>query len=131
MSNYKTVYSQSLRLHLVPLQKPMITPPIKNNGIRMDRAFGLTDDQIAKMKPAVNLSEPEEAIHDNQSLSEDQKKTQFEALHNERQNSFKSILTATQISKLDQMKMNHGDGKEKMKSDGWKEKEKVKTAKKK
>ena len=76
---------QLLRLHLLPLLKPMKTPPRVN------------------------------AIYDNQSLSDAQKKTQFEALHQERRNSFKKFLSAEQIAKMDQMKMNHGDGKEKVK----------------
>ncbi|MEO5783116.1 MAG: hypothetical protein ABIQ07_07590 [Ginsengibacter sp.] len=97
----------------------------------MKTELGLTDAQLAKMKAgSESFRIRAKAIHDNTSLSADQKKTQFEALHKERENSYKSFLTAEQIAKMDQMKMNHGEGKQKMKGDGWKEKEKVKRAKK-
>ena len=77
----------------------------------MKTELGLTDDQLAKMKAgSESFRTRGKAIHDNQSLSEDQKKAQFEA-------------------KMDQMKMNHGDGKEKMNGDGWKEKRKSKNGK--
>ena len=46
-------------------------------------------------------------------------------------NSFKSFLTADQIAKLDHMKMNHEEGKEKSKGDGWKEKRKSEDGKEK
>ncbi len=95
-------------------------------GDRMDymkTELGLTDDQLAKMKAgSESFRTRAKAIHDNQSLSEDQKKLQFEALQQERMNSFKSFLTAEQIAKMDKMKMNHSDRIEKMKGEGWKEK---------
>jgi Spy/CpxP family protein refolding chaperone len=91
----------------------------------MKTELGLTDDQVAKMKEgSESFRTRAKAIRENQSLSDNQRKEQFEALQKERMNSFKSYLTAEQIAKLDQMKMNHGDGKEKMKGDGWKEKKK-------
>ncbi len=98
----------------------------------MKTELGLTDDQLAKMKAgSESFRTRAKAIHDNQSLSQDQKKTQFEALHKERENSFKSFLTAEQIAKMGQMKMNHGEGKQKMKGDGWKEKRKSEDGKEK
>lgn len=98
----------------------------------MKSELGLTDEQMAKMKEgSESFRTKAKAIHENQALSDDQKKAQFEALQKERQNSFKSFLTAEQIAKLDQMKMNHGDGKEKNKGDGWKEKKKSEDGKEK
>ena len=112
----------------------------KMQGDRMHRGriehmkteLGLTDEQIAKMKAGSETFKTRaKAIHDNKSLSDDLKKAQFEALHQERQHSFKSFLTAEQIAKMDQMKKSHGDGKEKMKGDGWKEKRKSEDGKEK
>ena len=99
---------------------------------QMKKELGLTDDQLAKMKAgSESFRTRAMAIRENQSLSQDQKKAQLEALQKERANSFKSFLTAEQIAKMDQMKMNHGDGKEKMKGDGWKEKRKSENGKEK
>ncbi|HEY8689972.1 MAG TPA: hypothetical protein VIM07_12115 [Chitinophagaceae bacterium] len=99
---------------------------MKMQGGRMEHIkteLGLTDDQLAKMKAgSESFRTRAMAIRNNQSLSQDQKKTQLGALQKDRQNSFKSFLTAEQIAKLDKMKMNHGDGKEKNKGDGWKKK---------
>ena len=76
----------------------------------MKSELGLSDDQVAKMKEgSESFRTRAKAIRENQSLSDDQKKAQFEALQKERMNSYKSFLTADQIAKLDQMKMNHGD----------------------
>jgi hypothetical protein len=71
------------------------------------------------------------AIRNNESLSADQKRSQFESLQKEREASMKSYLTADQIAKLDQLKAKHGDfknkdWKEKRKSSDGKEKVKVK-----
>lgn len=98
----------------------------------MKTELGLTDEQMAKMKEGGETFRTRaKAIHDNLSLSDDQKKAQFDALQNERQNSFKSFLTAEQISKMDQMKKSHDNRKEKMKGDGWKEKRKSENGKEK
>ena len=98
----------------------------------MKTELGLTDEQMAKMKEgSESFRTRGKAIRENQSLSDDQKKAQFEALQKERMNSFKSFLTAEQIAKLDKMKMNHGEGKEKNKGDGWKEKKKSEDGKEK
>jgi len=106
---------------------------MNRNGDRMDHMktyLGLTDDQVAKIKAgSESFKQRGKAIHENQSLSADQKKEQFETLRKEREANFKSYLTAEQITKLDQMKKNKGDGwKEKKKNEDGKEKIKVKTS---
>ena len=101
---------------------------------QMKTELSLTGEQVAKMKSGnESFRQRGKAIHDNQSLSADQKKVQFEALQKEKENSFKSYLTADQIAKLDQMKKSHGDwkGKDKEKGDGWKEKNKSEDGKEK
>lgn len=101
-----------------------------NRMNQMKTDLGLTDDQIAKMKAGnESFKQRSEAIRSNQSLSEDQKKLQLETLRKDREASFKSYLSADQISKLSQMKGNRngGDWKEKRKGENGKEKVKVKT----
>lgn len=103
-----------------------------DRGDRMEQmktSLGLTDDQLAKMKAGnESFKQRSEAIRNNQSLSEDQKKMQMETLRKDKEASFKSYLTADQISKLSQMKGNRngGDWKEKRKGENGKEKIKVK-----
>lgn len=103
-----------------------------NKMERMKTNLGLTDDQLAKMK-ANNQSfkQKAEAIRNNQSLNEDQKKAQFEILRKEREANLKNVLTADQIARLDAMKKNRGDWKKKEKGDGWKEKRKSEDGKEK
>ena len=45
-----------------------------------------------------------EAIRNNKSLSDEQKKEQLKALKEQRKNSFKSFLTPEQLQKLEAMK---------------------------
>lgn len=103
---------------------------MRGNPAELKSQLGLTDDQVAKIKAgSESFKQRGKAIHENQSLSADQKKEQFETLRKEREANFKSYLTAEQITKLDQMKKNKGDGwKEKRKSSDGKEKVKVKTS---
>ena len=92
--------------------------------------LGLSDDQAAKIKAGnESFKQRVEAIRNNQSLSEDQKKSQFEALRKDREASMKSYLTADQIAKFDAIKKNRGDHKNK--SGEWKEKRKSEDGKEK
>lgn len=93
--------------------------------------LGLTDEQLAKIKSgSETFRQRAKAIQENQSLSQDQKKAQMDALQKDREASFKSFLTAEQIIKLNAMK-NKGDWKEKEKGEGWKEKRKSEDGKEK
>lgn len=107
----------------------------QRGGDRMEQmktTLGLSDDQVAKIKAGgESFRQRGKAIRENQSLTEDQKKQQFETLQKEREANLKSYLTAAQIAKLDQMKQNRGDGKNKEKGDGWKEKRKAEDGKEK
>lgn len=101
----------------------------------MKTTLGLTDDQVAKIKAGgESFRQRAEVIHNNQSLSEDQRKQQMESLRKDREANLKSFLTADQIAKYDQMRANRGDWKdkggdykEKRKSSDGKEKVKIKT----
>lgn len=77
----------------------------KDNRIEaMKENLGLTNDQVAKMKEQQNIfRSKEEAIKNNTSLTEQQKKDQLEALRSQRKDSFKSFLTPEQLKKLDAM----------------------------
>ncbi len=87
----------------------------------LKESLGLSDDQVSKIKAGnESFREKAKSIQQNQSLSADQKRSQFESLQKEREASLKSYLTADQISKLEQMKSKHGD----FKKGDWKEKRK-------
>ncbi len=102
----------------------------QRGGDRMDEmktSLGLSDDQVTKMKAGEETFRTKsQAIRDNSSLSDDQKKAQMESLRKDREASFKSFLTADQIAKMQQMKGN-GNYKEKRKDENGKEKRKVKS----
>jgi Spy/CpxP family protein refolding chaperone len=81
-----------------------------NDGKKMQSELGLTSDQVAKMKAdRENFKAKAEAIKNNTSLSEDQKKEQFMQLRKEREESLKSYLNADQIKKMEEMKSKRWD----------------------
>ncbi len=72
---------------------------------KLNTNLGLSNDQVAKMKAQKELYESKaEAIRNNKSLSDEQKKEQLKALKEQRKNSFKSFLTPEQLQKLEAMK---------------------------
>lgn len=94
--------------------------------------LNLTDDQVAKIKAgSESFRQRAQAIRENQSLTDDQRKQQMETLRKEREANLKSYLTADQIAKFDQLRGNNGDWKNKTKGDGWKEKRKSEDGKEK
>ena len=81
-----------------------------NDGKKMQSELGLTSDQVAKMKAdRENFKAKAEAIKNNTSLSENQKKEQFMQLRKEREESLKSYLNADQIKKMEEMKSKRWD----------------------
>ncbi len=78
------------------------------SGKRMEKMqtnLGLSNDQVAKMKAQKEIYKSRtEAIKNNRSTSNEQKKEQLKALREERKNSFKSFLTPEQLQKLEAMK---------------------------
>ena len=94
--------------------------------LKMKSDLGLTDDQMVKIKSSGEaFSQKAMAIHQDQSLSMDQKRAQMESLRKDREENLKSFLTADQVAKMKQM--HHGDWKGKNKDKEGKEKIKVKT----
>lgn len=69
--------------------------------------LNLTDEQVAKMQEERKTSmEQMQAIKENSSLSEDQKREQLKDVHKSMHDSMNSILTADQIKKRDEMRSN-------------------------
>ncbi|CAN5263657.1 hypothetical protein BH09BAC2_BH09BAC2_01020 [soil metagenome] len=106
-----------------------------NCGGKMEE-LNLTEDQKARIKASNESFKPRmETIRNNQSLTEQQKGEQLQALQAERQMTIRSILTAEQAAKFDQMhpqgdfkgKMKGHDGKQKIKAGKGKNKNKIKT----
>lgn len=84
----------------------------KNRMDRMKKELNLTDDQSAALQKSFGESmQKMKAVHDDKSLTEDQKKAQFKSLHEQQQASMKSILTPDQWNKFQEMKKNHGHKK--------------------
>lgn len=74
---------------------------------RMKLTLGLNEDQVAKLKTQQkDLREKMKTIRENETLLPEQKKEQLKALAVQQKESFKSVLTADQQSKLDSMKKN-------------------------
>jgi Spy/CpxP family protein refolding chaperone len=85
----------------------------KRNRIKeMKKALNLTDEQTTAVQN--NLSESLKkirAVHDDKSLTDDQKKAQYKTLQDQEQQGLKSILTADQWNKYQELKKNHRYGK--------------------
>lgn len=85
----------------------------KHNRIaEMKQALNLTDEQTTAVQN--NLSESLKkmrAVHDDKSLTDDQKKAQYKTLHDQEQQGLKSILTPDQWNKFQELKKNHRYGK--------------------
>ena len=78
----------------------------------MKKALSLTDEQTTAVEN--NLSESLKkirAVHDDKSLTEDQKKEQYKTLHNQQQEGLKAILTPEQWNKFQELKKNHRHAK--------------------
>ncbi|MEO7961285.1 MAG: hypothetical protein ABIR19_07055 [Ginsengibacter sp.] len=78
-----------------------------NRGEKMKDQLNLSDDQAAKMKSQHQILRTQaKAIHENTSLSEDQKKEQMKDLRNRTKELEKTILTAEQVQKREEMRKN-------------------------
>jgi Spy/CpxP family protein refolding chaperone len=83
-----------------------------NRMDRMKKELSLTDDQSAALQKSFGESmQKMKAVHDDKSLTDDQKKAQFKTLHDQQQESMKSILTPDQWTKFQELKKSHGHGK--------------------
>jgi Spy/CpxP family protein refolding chaperone len=83
-----------------------------NRMDKMKKELNLTDDQSAAIQKNFGESmQKMKAVHDDKSLTDDQKKAQFKTLHDQQQESMKSILTPDQWNKFQELKKQHGHGK--------------------
>jgi Spy/CpxP family protein refolding chaperone len=77
---------------------------------KMKTNLGLNEDQVSKIK---NLSEDMrsqiEIIHENNSLSREDKKDQVIALLKQHKQDFKNVLTPEQLNKLEQLRKEHSE----------------------
>ena len=71
---------------------------------KLRQALSLTDDQVAKLKTGQeNLRSQAKAIHENDNLLPQEKRTQIKALMTTRNDTFKSVLTPDQYTKFQQL----------------------------
>ncbi len=74
---------------------------------KMKTKLGLSDDQAGKLKSLQDKNFAEmKKIRENEALSKEQKKSQMEALKKSAMEERKSILTAEQLKKMENMKQN-------------------------
>jgi Spy/CpxP family protein refolding chaperone len=85
----------------------------KNGNNRMEKMqseLGLTSDQVARMQAErESFKTKADAIKNNTSLSEDQKKEKFIQLRKDREQSLKTYLNADQLKKFEEMKSKRGN----------------------
>ncbi len=73
----------------------------------MKTQLGLTDDQVAKLKASQEgVRSKIKAIHDNASLTEEQKREQSKQLMAQQKDSFKAVLTKEQLAKMEGFRKN-------------------------
>ena len=91
---------RSLRLK----EKPGANNITKHLG-KMKTELGLTDIQVSQMKSQRESMQTKfKAIMENESLSREQKKEQFQALKAKGKEQHKKIFTADQLKKMEEMK---------------------------
>ena len=74
----------------------------------LSEKLNLTDDQKAKIKPILEgQAQQMKAIHEDTSLSEDQKKAKKKALHDSLREQINAVLTPEQQAKFKQMQQEH------------------------
>jgi Spy/CpxP family protein refolding chaperone len=74
----------------------------REGGIdRMKTRLNLTDDQTTRLKESRSeMADKMKAIRENQSLTDDQKKVQFQELRKKQQENLKTILSEDQLKRL-------------------------------
>ena len=88
-----------------------------NRMERMKKELNLTDDQSAALQKSFGESmQKMKAIKEDKTLSDDQKKAQFKTLHDQQQESMKSILTPDQWNKFQELKKSHRHAKKPVQS---------------
>lgn len=71
----------------------------------LSEQLNLTDDQKAKLKPILeDQAKQLKAVHDDTSLSQEQKRTKFREIHEATHSQVKAVLTAEQQKKFAELK---------------------------
>jgi len=97
---------------------PKGPPPVSERLERMGQHLQLTDDQKAKIKPLLEAEVAQaKAIHEDSSLSRQQKMEKFQKLRSSTHDKIKPILTPEQQKKLEEMQE-----KAKERREEWKQK---------
>lgn len=79
---------------------------------KMQKDLGLSQQQVDELKKNHDdLREKMKALHDNKSLTTEQKRTEIKEFRKQQHESLKSILTADQLKKLEEMRKSHGPKK--------------------
>lgn len=83
-----------------------------NRMEQMKKELNLTDDQVTAVEKNWGESlKKMRAVHDDKSLTDDQKKEQFKTLHNQQEENLKSLLTPDQYNKYQELKKQHRHAK--------------------
>ncbi len=84
----------------------------KRDGGKMMKDLNLSDAQKAQMKAnKESMKQQSDAIKNDASLSQDQKKAKLEALHKSQKDKMSSVLTAEQKAKIEAYKKDHKNKK--------------------
>jgi len=95
-----------------PSHQELMTPEAMVDHLATE--LNLTDDQIAKIKPmAEDVYKQMEQVHQDSSLSEQERREKTKGIHENALGQMRTILTPDQLKKLDEMMSSHahhGDG---------------------
>jgi len=128
MATIRKDHHEKMDKVLTPEQKASLKTMHKEHGQRfrqdkqkhmdrMKKELNLTDEQSAAVEKSFGESmQKMKAVHDDKTLSDDQKKAQFKTLHEQQEANLKTILTPDQWNKFQELKKNHGHAKKPVQS---------------
>jgi len=75
----------------------------------LGKRLNLTDDQTAKLEPILATQQQKvSSLRSDTSLTPDQRREQFRAIHKDTQTQFATVLTPDQMQQLQSMRHSHG-----------------------
>ncbi|HEY2039014.1 MAG TPA: hypothetical protein VGG95_05080 [Edaphobacter sp.] len=78
-------------------------------ALHMGKRLNLTDDQTAKLEPILATQQQKiTSLRSDTSLTPDQRREQFRAIHKDTQTQFATVLTPDQMQQLQSMRRSHG-----------------------
>jgi Spy/CpxP family protein refolding chaperone len=103
-TNRQNLLTGEQKAQLDKMKEDRKTQRKAHDEARMDKMktrLGLSDDQVAKLKASrTEMASKMKALHENKSLSDEQRKTQAMELRKSQKESLKTILTDEQLKKL-------------------------------